>query len=157
MNGAIQAQGFVVMIKSQRLDIECSARSAYSMKISCELSSKRLAVGVNGPLHEFDIYAEGLVIGGISTGTYNTSLGKTNTGARDRACAELLWLSLWPGSESCTHILTDMPLATWLVKRFGSAPFLKSIDIYHYDVAQDSLNLVGRIGEKAFPTDEIIV
>lgn len=135
------------MIKRERLDIESRARSAYSAKISCELSSGKLVVGVNGPLHEFDIYAEGVVIGGVSTATYNTSFGKTNTGARDRACAELLWLSLWPGRESCVHILTDMPLATWLLRRFGNAPFLKHIDIYHYDVAQDSLSLVGRIGE----------
>ncbi|MGH8451148.1 hypothetical protein [Pseudomonas sp.] len=134
------------MTKRERLDIENLARLAFSKSISCNAISKKLAVGVNGPVHEFDIYAEDVVIGGVSTSTYNTSHGNPNTGSRDRACAELLWLSLWPGRESRVHVLTDKPLADWLFKRFNNAPFPTTIDIYHYEMARDSVALVGSVG-----------
>ena len=49
------------------------------------------------PIHEFDIYADGIVIGGVSTSPLKTGGGTSNTGGCDRACSELLWLSLWPG------------------------------------------------------------
>jgi hypothetical protein len=134
------------MSKRERLEIESRARAALSKHMSCQAESKKLAVGADGPLHEFDIYADGVVIGGVTTGTHKTSDGKSNTGSCDRACAELLWLSLWPGRESRVHLLTDRPLADWLFKRFSRAPFSRKIDIYHYNPAFDSLAHIGGVG-----------
>lgn len=134
------------MTKREKLDTESLARTALSRALKCEATSQRLAVGPNGPLHEFDIYASGSVIGGVTTGTHKTSNGNPNTGACDRACAELLWLLLWPGEESRVHVLTDKPLAEWLVKRFSSAPLPRKIDIYHYDVTSDLVAHVGAAG-----------
>lgn len=134
------------MSKQVRLGIENQARIAISRHLKCEAESKKLAVGTGGPLHEFDIYADGVVIGGVTTGTHKTSTGKSNTGSCDRACAELLWLSLWPGAESRIHVLTDKPLADWLFKRFAKAPFPRKIDIYYYSQVSDSLALVGGVG-----------
>lgn len=134
------------MNKRERLEIEKRARTALSRLMSCDAVSKRLSVGSTGPLHEFDIYAEGIVIGGVSTGTYNTSGGNPNTASRDRACAELLWLSLWPGDESRVHVLTDRLLAEWLSTRFNRAPFSRRIDIYHYDWELDLISHVRGIG-----------
>jgi hypothetical protein len=135
-----------MVTKRERLDVEGLARAAISRALKCEAVSKRLAVGSGGPMHEFDIYAVGAVIGGVTTCTRKTCTGNPNTSACDRACAELLWLSLWPGHESRVHVLTDEPLAKWLVKRFSGAPFSCKIDVYHYDRASDSVAHVGAVG-----------
>ena len=47
----------------------------------------------------------------------------------------------WP--ETRIHVLTDKPLADWLVKRFGGAIFPHSITVYHYDHQSDGLVQVG--------------
>jgi len=146
----------VAMTKRERLNVENQARLACSRAFSCRAESKKLVVGTKGPVHEFDIFFEGVVIGGVSTSTYKTSRGSPNTGSRDRACAELLWLSLWPGQESRVHVLTDKPLADWLFKRFDNAPFLINIDIYYYDVARDALAFVGSVGAGSFCVEEYL-
>lgn len=134
------------MTAHERRELERLARTAISRLLNCDAISDRLEIGEGGPTHQFDIYARGVVIGGVTTGTYKTSGGKSNTGACDRAFAELLWLSLWPGNELRVHVLTDKPLADWLIKRLFSAPFPKRIDIYHYDQAPDLVTYVGTIG-----------
>lgn len=135
-----------IVTKRERLNIESLARIALSRLLKCDAISKRIAVGTNGPTHEFDIYDSGKVVGGITTGTHKTSAAKANTGTCDRACAELLWLSIWPGEELRIHVFTDKPLAEWLVKRFSGAPFPRTIDIYHYKPASDAVTHVGTVG-----------
>lgn len=141
-----EASTCIDMSKRERLNIEDRARAALSRQMNCQAVSKKLAVGVDGPVHEFDVYSDGVVIGGVTTGTHKTSRGNANTGSCDRACAELLWLALWQGPESRVHMLSDRPLAEWIFRRFSRAPFLRKIDIYHYDSASDSLSHIGCIG-----------
>jgi hypothetical protein len=113
----------------------------------CSPVCRNIRVGDAGASHEFDIYAENIVIGGVSTGTLKTSGQNRNTGSCDRACSELLWLSLWPGCESRVDVLTDRAIADWLVVRhFKGVAFPCSITIYHYNCADDTLHQIGILG-----------
>lgn len=130
--------------KEDRLRIEAAARNAVGRMYSCSPVRRKIPVSENGPLHEFDIYAEKVVIGGVSTSPLNTSGANRNTGGCDRAERELFWLSLWQGPETRIHVLTDRPLAEWLVNRaFKGAVFPFSITIYHYDCLADALHEIG--------------
>lgn len=133
-------------LKAERLRVEGLARDSLAAQLKCNAASAKLAVGSGGPIHEFDVFDEGIVIGGVSTGTFRTSTGKTNTASRDRAAAELLWLSLWQGDETRVHLMTDRPLADWVYQRFGRAPFPCTIDIYHYCQVSSALELIGSVG-----------
>lgn len=130
--------------KADRLRIEAAARNAVGRIYDCSPTRRTIPVGENGPLHEFDIYAEKVVIGGVSTGTSKTSGANPNTGSRDRASRELLWLSLWQGPENRVHVLTNKPLAEWLVNHeFKGAVFPYSITIYHFECQADVLHEIG--------------
>lgn len=135
------------MTKAERLAIEAKARRAVAREFLCEVQWKRDPFPNGGPIHEFDLFAADRIIGGVTTGRKITPAGNSNTGARDRACSELLWLSLWPGSERRMHVLTDRPLADWLFSRFQRVPFPHEITIFHYDPNNDSLCRVGTISE----------
>jgi hypothetical protein len=125
--------------KTEKLAIEAAARSAVKRAYHCDAICRSLRVGNTVGLHEFDRYAEGIVIGGVSISPLKTDGGNTNTGGCDRACAELLWLSLWPGTETRIHVLTDRALADWLINQFGGANFPNRITICHYDRATGAL------------------
>lgn len=112
----------------------------------CEPVCQRIPFPNSGPMHEFDIYAAGKLIGGVSTSPLKTSGGGWNTGGFDRACSEHLWLSLWPGTEQRIHVLTDKPLAEKLVSRYRGAAFPHVISVYHYASQANVLSLVGTLG-----------
>lgn len=133
------------MTKAEHLAIEAKARNAVAREFACEIQSKRVAFPNDGPSHEFDLFAADRIVGGVTTSPKSTAAGNSNTGGCDRACSELLWLSLWPGSERRMHVLTDRPLADWLVSRFLRIPFPHEITIFHYDPTNDSLCSVGTI------------
>lgn len=133
------------MTKAQCLAIEAAARTSVGQLFNCVPNSTRVAFPNGGAKHEFDIYAPGLIIGGVSTSPLSTSCSNRNTGGCDRACSELLWLTLWPGPERRIHVLTDLPLATWLVTRFQGVAFPRSIFIYHYDLANNLLTVAGTL------------
>ena len=69
-------------------------KSSYNSKYSCDASKKTLPIGAQGGKHEFDLYEEGKVIGGISTSPWKTSNNNNNIGGQDRVSTELLWLIL---------------------------------------------------------------
>jgi len=136
--------------KADRLRVEDAARKAIGRMYSCSPVHGNIPIGDAGAIHEFDIYAENTVIGGVSTGTLKTSGQNRNTGSCDRACSELLWLSLWPGHESRVHVLTDKALAQWLVDRhFKGVVFPRSITVYHYSCTDDTLHQIGVLGGAA--------
>ncbi len=133
------------MTKSARLSVEAKAREAVALLYSCAPKCQRVAFPNGKPIHEFDVYAPNIVIGGVSTSPLKTSGGKSNTGGCDRASSELLWLSLWPGREKRIHVLTDKALAAWLVARYSGANFPHTISIYHYEVTTNTLSLVDNL------------
>lgn len=133
------------MNKVTRLAVEDAAREAAGTLFRCAPISQRVPFPNDGPIHEFDIYAAGELIGGVSTSPLKTSGGRWNTGGFDRACSELLWLSLWPGTERRIHILTDKPLAEKLVSRYRGVAFPHVISVYHYACQANSLSLMGTL------------
>ena len=134
------------MLKSDRLRVEAAARAAVGQHFGCEPQSQRVSFPNNGPVHEFDVYTPGIVIGGVSTSPLTTGGGSRNTGGCDRACSEILWLTLWPGTETRIHGLTDKPLADWLVKRYHGAAFPHDITIYHYGINSGALARISTLG-----------
>lgn len=135
-------------IRKMKMEIEQKVRDALGKGLDCKIAKERLQLS-NQSVHEFDIFAAGKIIGGVSTSPYrNKTTKKTiNTGGGDRACAELLWLTLWPGDEERTHVLTDRPMAEWLTKRFRGVQILHPITIRHFEVETGTLTEIGIIGE----------
>ena len=133
------------MSKPDRLAIEAKAREAVSREFNRKLERKRVPFPNGGPSREFDLFADGHIIGGVSTSTCKTSGRRSNTGGCDRASSEILWLSLWPGPEQRMHVLTDRPMAEWLVTRFHRVSFPHIIAIFHYDPSEDRLTKIGTI------------
>ena len=131
------------LTKADCLRVEAAARSAVGRVYKCTPVCATMPISEHGPNYEFDIYSDGVLVGGVSTGTLKTSGGNANTGSCDRACSELLWLSLWQGCETRIHVLTDRPLAEWLVRRFTGAVFPHSITVFHYDCSGNGLLQIG--------------
>jgi len=75
--------------------VEECARDAVGRLFAAKLKANELSPWLDGsgPKHRFDLYAESTVIGGVTTSPLKNSSGSSNTGGRDRVCAELLWLS----------------------------------------------------------------
>jgi hypothetical protein len=140
------------LTKAERLKIEAAACRAIGRIYHCSPICCKTPLSQTGPAHEFDIYADGIVIGGVSTSPLKTSPGSRNTGGCDRACSELLWLSLWQGNETRVHVLTDKALAEWLVRRYEGAIFPHSITIYHFDHPGDALHEVGILASLTRPS-----
>ena len=138
-----------VATKEDRLRIEAAARKAIGRIYRCSPECRDICLGSAGTTHEFDVYAENAVIGGVSTGTLKTSGQNRNTGSCDRACCELLWLSLWSGCETRVHVLTDKTLAQWLLNHFEGVVFPYAITIYHYECGSDALHQIGILGSQA--------
>ena len=93
--------------------------------------------------HEFDIFEEDKVIGGISTTPWKNKTGSSNSGGQDRVATELLWLSLWPGQERRVVILTKKDMAQRLLKRWGGCSFPHRIEVLHYDALLNEFQPMG--------------
>ena len=131
------------MSKAEKLAIESAARAAVGRQFSCAPVRSDLAFPNGGASHEFDIYVESVLIGGVSTSPRKVGARNVNTAECERASSEVLWLSLWPGPENRIHVLTDVPMAKWQANRYRGIPFPHRITIYHYDQRRDALSQVG--------------
>ncbi len=69
------------MNKVTRLAVEDAAREAAGTLFRCAPISQRVPFPNDGPIHEFDIYAAGELIGGVSTSPLKTSGGVGTQGA----------------------------------------------------------------------------
>jgi len=134
------------MTKAERLAIEASARKAVNRLLKSNALNQRVTFSRDGPSHEFDIFEKGVIIGGVSTSTTKVGKGTDNTGGKDRAASELLWLTLWPGEEKRLHVMTDKSLADWLYQKYKGADFRYPISIYHYDQISQILTEIGVLG-----------
>ena len=134
------------MNKTERLAIEASARQAINRLLNASALNQRVTFSEGGPSHEFDIFQEGVIVGGVSTSPLKVGKGSPNTGGKDRAASELLWLTLWPGEVKRLHVLTDKSLADWLYKTYKWADFRYPISVYHYDQISQILTEIGIIG-----------
>jgi hypothetical protein len=134
------------MNKTERLAIEASSRQAINKLFKANASNQRVNFSDGGPSHEFDIFQEGVIVGGVSTSPLKVGKGSPNTGGKDRAASELLWLTLWPGEEKRLHVLTDRSLADWLYHTYKGADFHYLISVYHYDQFSQLLTEIGVLG-----------
>jgi len=125
--------------------IESMVRNEYNKSNNTNAQKTTLSIGHGNALHEFDIYEQNIVIGGISTSPWFNKTGSNNTGGQDRASTELLWLTLWQGSERRFHILTDEEMARRLFKKFSGAPFPHNIEIHHFEISTKMFSLVGTL------------
>ena len=129
-------------------EIEKVVRDSYNSEHSCNAIKESLDIGDQGAKHEFDLYEEGKVIGGISTSSWKMKTKKksNNTGGQDRVSTELLWLILWPGNEKRVLILTDHEMSCKIYKKFRGTPFAKKVHIFHFDLQNAVFKKIGALG-----------
>ena len=129
----------------QKLKIESEIISLFSKQNQVKAKKNVLKVGQAGASHEFDLYVPEMFIGGISTSpwTNKTLRRSTNTGGQDRCSTELLWLTLWEGTEHRVIILTDIEMADKLLKRWRGCAFPHKIEIIHYNSSEQYFETVG--------------
>ncbi len=113
-------------------EIQKKAIAAFNKENRTKASIKK-DVKVGSVTHEFDLFEKGKLAGGVTTGKWKTSGGKSNTGAKDHATAELLWLDLIKTVKRKVLILTDHYMVDGLFNRFRNAGFSKQIEIWHFD------------------------
>ncbi|WP_162934950.1 hypothetical protein [Pseudomonas cavernae] len=135
------------MNKRERLKVESEARAAINLIFGgINATNSKLSFGTAHAMHEFDIYSPEHVIGGVTTSPLKTGGNNRNTGGCDRACSEILWLTLWQGNETRIHVLTDLLLAEWLVSRYKGIEFPHKIQIYHFTRSNQTATEIGVLG-----------
>lgn len=127
---------------------EIIVRDSYNSKHSCNARKEILDIGDQGAKHEFDLYEEGKVIGGISTSPWKNKTKKksNNTAGQDRVSTELLWLILWSGNEKRVLILKDLEMSEKIHKKFRGIPFAKKAHIFHFDLESNAFKEIGELG-----------
>lgn len=121
-------------------------RKEFNLKYNTKAVKAVLRIGNEGSKHEYDLFEEGKIIGGISTSPWFNKTGSNNTGGQDRAAAELFWLSLWDGPEKRVHILTDKEMAKRLFERFRGVPLKVKIEILHFYLNKGPFTSIGTLG-----------
>jgi hypothetical protein len=130
---------------SNALLVEDKVRQLFNATYGTLAHKMVLSVGMLGASHEYDLYEGNRVIGGITTSPWKNRSGTTNTGGQDRASTELLWLSVWQGTERRVMILCDRDMALNLYKRWRGCAFPYHIEIVHYDEPVHTLTVVGTL------------
>ncbi|MBI4307391.1 MAG: hypothetical protein HY684_01110 [Chloroflexi bacterium] len=135
----------------KKLEEEEAIRNRYNQARGLNAKKAKLCLGKTA-VHEFDIFEQGRVIGGITTSpwknrpTENYPSGSNNSGGQDGTAAELLWLSLWQGYEERVLMLTDKDMATGLLHRWKGCRFPNPIKVVHFDGSKfDDAWLSGKI------------
>jgi hypothetical protein len=123
--------------------IQINASCAFNRRNRTEAIEKKVEVGA--ATHKFDLFQQGKLAGGVTSGTWCTSNGKNNTGAQDHATAELLWLDLVRTVKRKVLILTDMQMAKGLLKRFQRAGFRKPVEIWLFDPQSGEISRKGNL------------
>lgn len=117
---------------SNKLDLEEEIRLAFNERFNFNTQKKVCILGKSK--HEFDLFEEEKLIGGVNTSTWRNKSKTNNTGGQDRVSTELLWLTLWEGKEKRVLILTDGEMFERILKRFDGISFPNIIEICFYDI-----------------------
>lgn len=132
---------------NQRLMIEQLVREAFNAANGTKASKQHLYLPGGQARHEFDLYEQHQVIGGVSTSPWRTAKsGANNTGGQDRASAEIFLLTLWKGPERRVHVLTDEEMAIKLHRRYRGIPMAAQVDICHYSLRNAAFTVIGSLG-----------
>ncbi len=128
---------------TEKRNREIEIREHFNKQYQLNAEKRTLAIGRLSAHHEFDLFEDDKVIGGITTSPWIVGKGSNNTGGQDRVAAELLWLSLWSGNERCVMILSDREMAEKISLRFKGCTFSHQIEILFYDIAQGTFTKIG--------------
>ena len=110
------------------------AREAFNKSQGTKARKSRVSIG--RVAHEFDLYQEGVVVGGISTSPWTNRTAKrtNNSGGQDRVAAELLWLHLCKSVNRKVLILKEKDMADGINHRFGSSGFFDPVvEVWLFD------------------------
>lgn len=116
------------------------AREAFNK--SQGTKTRKSVVSIGKVKHEFDLYQEGVVAGGISTAPWvnRTARRTNNSGGQDRVAAELLWLHLCKSTRRKVLILKERDMADGINRRFGSSEFFDPVvEVWLFDPAADAI------------------
>jgi hypothetical protein len=129
-----------------RIKIELDILSEYNKQYNRQAKKERLLLG-SGARHEYDIFERGYVIGGVTTSPWTNKTAKCtqNTGGKDRASAELLWLTLWEGRENRIIIFSDKEMAEKLYKIWSGCHFPNRIEFIHYSIKENKFDKIGTL------------
>jgi len=119
---------------------ERKSRDAFNR--SQRTNARKSCVTVGKKQHEFDLYQEGLIVGGISTSPWlnRTPKRTNNTGGQDRVAAELLWLHLCSSAKRKVLILKEKDMADGINNRFGNTGFFTpAVEVWLYDPAAETI------------------
>lgn len=133
------------------LAIEQIVREAFNATNQTRARKERLHLPGGQAKHEFDLYEQHRVIGGVSTsrwrnGPSDAKRRSNNTAGQDRASTEILWLSHWEGLERRIHVLTDEEMAVKLYRRYRGIPMKAPIEIHHFNLSDAGFTLIGSLG-----------
>jgi len=120
---------------------ERKARNAFNKDQGTDAQKSIVTVGEKQ--HEFDLYQEGVVAGGISTSPWlNRTPNRTNnSGGQDRVAAELFWLHLCRSAKRKVLILKEKDMANGINNRFGGSGFFSpAVEVWLYDPTTDTIN-----------------
>lgn len=114
------------------------ARGAFNK--SQGTKARKSVVSIGRVQHEFDLYEEGTVAGGISTSSWlnRTAKRTNNSGGQDRVAAELLWLHLCNFAKRKVLILKEKDMADGINRRFGRSGFFSpNVEVWLFDPTAD--------------------
>jgi len=116
------------------------ARDAFNK--SQGTKARKSVVSIGKVQHEFDLYQEGGVAGGISTSPWvnRTAKHTNNSGGQDRVAAELLWLLLCNSARRKVLILKEKDMADGINHRFGGNGFFSpAVEVWLFDPTADTI------------------
>ncbi len=119
---------------------ERRARDAFNGSQGTNSQKSRVTIGKKQ--HEFDLYQEGVVVGGISTSPWRNRTPKrtNNSGGQDRVAAELFWLHLCSSARRKVLILKEKDMAGGINSRFGGSGFFSpTVEVWLYDPEADTI------------------
>jgi hypothetical protein len=121
-------------------EFEALARNAFNR--SQGTSVRKSVVSIGRCRHEFDLYQEGVIAGGVSTSPWTNKIAKhtNNSGGQDRVAAELLWLHLCDSAKRRVLILKENDMVEGIDHRFGRSGFFDPpVEVWVFDAARDTL------------------
>ncbi|NWF77939.1 MAG: hypothetical protein HXY36_05040 [Chloroflexi bacterium] len=119
---------------------ERKARDAFNRNEGTNAQKSNVTVGKKQ--HEFDLYEQGVVVGGISTSPWlnRTPKRTSNSGGQNRVAAELLWLHFCRSAKRKVLILKEKDMADGINNRFGGNGFFSpAIEVWLYDPTADTI------------------
>jgi hypothetical protein len=119
---------------------ERKARDAFNRNEG--INAQKSRVTIRKKQHEFDLYQEGVIVGGVSTSAWRNKTAKrtNNTAGQDRVAAELFWLHFCKSAKRKVLILKENDMADGINSRFGGNNFFSPVvEVWLYDPMADTI------------------